>query len=93
MLAWMSMWFDSSISPQHTAGHVQWLVNEDGSLRINFFNRQAELQFIGEDQTFEQGAGVSYQVDFDTIKNLMDKLFGLEVDLIPEENLVPMDNK
>ena len=83
------------INESRVAGDVdvQWLVNEDGSLRINFFNRQAELQFIGEDQTFEQGAGVSYQVDFDTIKNLMDKLFGLEVDLIPEENLVPMDNK
>jgi hypothetical protein len=36
---------------------------------------------------------VSYQVDFDTIKNLMEKLFGLEVDLIPEENLAPMNNK
>jgi hypothetical protein len=83
------------INESRVAGDVdvQWLVNEDGSLRINFFNRQAELQFIGEDQTFEQGAGVSYQVDFDTIKNLMDKLFGLEVDLVPEENLVPLDNK
>ena len=69
---------------------VQWLVNEDGSLRIDFFNRQAELQFIGEDQTFEQGAGVSYQVDFDTIKDLMDKLFGVQVELIPVENIVPI---
>jgi len=83
------------INESRVAGDVdvQWLVNEDGSLRINFFNRQAELQFIGEDQTFEQGAGVSYQVDFDTIKNLMEKLFGLEVDLIPEENIVPLDKK
>lgn len=71
---------------------VQWLVNEDGSLRIDFFNRQAELQFIGEDQTFEQGAGVSYQVDFDTIKDLMDKLFGVQVQLIPDENIVPINN-
>ena len=71
---------------------VQWLVNEDGSLRIDFFNRQAELQFIGEDQTFEQGAGISYQVDFDTIKDLMDKLFGVQVELTPEENIVPINN-
>ena len=69
---------------------MQWLVNEDGSLRINFFNRQAELQFIGEEQTFEQGIGVSYQVDFDTIKELMNKLFGIEIKL---EEFIPDDKK
>ncbi|MEZ4875181.1 MAG: translocation/assembly module TamB domain-containing protein [Flavobacteriaceae bacterium] len=58
---------------------VQWLVNDDGSLRINFFNRQADLQFIGEDQIFEQGAGVSYTVDFDSFKELMIKLFKKKV--------------
>tara|TARA_R100000935_G_scaffold8302_1_gene17317 strand:+ start:32500 stop:36972 length:4473 start_codon:yes stop_codon:yes gene_type:complete len=63
---------------------VQWLVNEDGSLRINFFNRQANIQFIGESQIFEQGAGVSYSVDFDTFKELMDKLFNKKVTIEPD---------
>ena len=54
---------------------VQWLINEDGSLRMKFFNRQADLQFIGEDQIFEQGAGISYSVDFNTFQELMRKLF------------------
>jgi TamB, inner membrane protein subunit of TAM complex len=73
---------------------VQWLVNDDGSLRINFFNRQATLQFIGEDQTFEQGAGVSYTVDFDTFKELMQKLFNKKVTLESENEIpiVPDDN-
>lgn len=73
---------------------VQWLVNEDGSLRINFFNRQANIQFIGESQIFEQGAGVSYSVDFDTFKELMDKLFNKKVSLEDETNLpvTPDDN-
>ncbi|GAB5399461.1 MAG: translocation/assembly module TamB domain-containing protein [Aureisphaera sp.] len=66
---------------------VQWLVNDDGSLRINFFNRQADLQFIGEDQIFEQGAGVSYSVDFDTFKELMKKLFNKNVSVEPEEEV------
>ena len=37
------------INDSRVAGDVdvQWLVNEDGSLRINFFNRQADIQFIG----------------------------------------------
>ena len=80
------------INDSRVAGDVdvQWLVNEDGNLRINFFNRQAELQFIGEGQTFEQGAGISYQVDFDTIKELMNKIFGIKVEL---EEFIPEDNK
>lgn len=80
------------INDSRVAGDVdvQWLVNKDGSLRINFFNRQAELQFIGEEQTFEQGIGVSYQVDFDTIKELMNKLFGIEIKL---EEFIPDDKK
>ncbi|MEM7187102.1 MAG: translocation/assembly module TamB domain-containing protein, partial [Bacteroidota bacterium] len=64
---------------------LQWLVNKDGSLRINFFNRQAELQFFGEDQIFEQGGGVSYSVDFDTFKELMQKLFNKKVTQEPKE--------
>lgn len=59
---------------------VQWLVNDDGSLRMNFFNRQADLQFIGEDQIFEQGAGASYTVDFETFQELVLKLFGKRLD-------------
>ncbi len=79
---------------------VQWLVNEDGSLRINFFNRQANIQFIGESQIFEQGAGVSYSVDFDTFKELMAKLFNKKVTLeqdtsdmpvTPDDNTFPLD--
>jgi hypothetical protein len=78
---------------------VQWLVNEDGSLRINFFNRQADIQFIGEDQIFEQGAGVSYSVDFDTFRELVNKLFNKrltlesenELPVIPDDSSVPVN--
>ncbi|MCT8340212.1 translocation/assembly module TamB domain-containing protein [Flavobacteriaceae bacterium TK19130] len=73
---------------------VQWLVNEDGSLRMKFFNRQADIQFIGEDQIFEQGAGISYSVDFDTFKELVDKLFGTKISLESEADPVsPTDNE
>ena len=47
---------------------------------MNFFNRQADLQFIGEDQIFEQGAGASYTVDFETFQELVLKLFGKRLD-------------
>ena len=73
---------------------VQWLVNEDGSLRINFFNRQADIQFIGEDQIFEQGAGLSYSVDFDTFSELVYKLFNRKIELESGESIpvTPDDN-
>ncbi len=71
---------------------VQWLVNKDGSMRINFFNRQANLQFIGEDQIFEQGAGVSYSVNFDTFKELIEKIFGKKIEFVPQENSKPENN-
>ena len=66
---------------------VQWLVNEDGSLRMKFFNREADLQFIGEDQTFEQGVGLTYSVNFDTFSELVNKLFHKKLTLESEEAL------
>jgi hypothetical protein len=73
---------------------VQWLVNEDGSLRMKFFNREADLQFIGEDQTFEQGVGLTYSVDFDTFRELVFKLFNKKITLESEDELlvIPDDN-
>lgn len=77
---------------------VQWLINEDGSLRMKFFNRQADLQFIGEDQIFEQGGGISYSVDFNTFKELMRKLFNRtaqrkldEQPILPDDSSFPIE--
>lgn len=76
---------------------VQWLINEDGSLRMNFFNRQADIQFIGEEQIFEQGLGMSYSVDFDTFKDLVFKLFNKRLSILKEEEqeyeIVPDDDR
>ena len=78
---------------------VQWLINEDGTLRMKFFNRQADLQFIGEDQIFEQGTGLSYSVDFNTFRELYEKLFNKklvlesELPVIPDDNSYPVDFK
>lgn len=73
---------------------VQWLVNEDGSLRLIFFNRQADIQFLGENQIFEQGAGISYSVDFNTFKELVKKLFNKTIELESQKDLevTPDDN-
>ena len=71
---------------------VQWLINDDGSLRMKFFNRQADLQFVGEDQIFEQGTGISYSVDFNTFRELYQKLFNKKMVLESELPVTPDDN-
>ena len=78
---------------------VQWFVNEDGSLLLLFFNRQADIQFLGENQIFEQGAGISYSVDFATFKELVKKLFNKTIELeskgqlevVPDDNTFPIE--
>ncbi len=55
---------------------VEYLFNEDGTLRGKIFNRQDEIQFIGTaNQGYEQGVGLSYSVDFDNFNELYTKIF------------------
>ncbi|SDF31933.1 translocation/assembly module TamB domain-containing protein [Cellulophaga baltica] len=55
---------------------LQYLFNEDGSLKGKVFNREtADEQLIGDTQGYTQGVGLSYQVDFNSFKELKSKLF------------------
>ncbi|WP_109300571.1 translocation/assembly module TamB domain-containing protein [Aquimarina sp. AU474] len=55
---------------------IEYLFNEDGSLRGKIFNRQNDIQFIGTaNQGYEQGVGLSYSVDFDNFGELWQKVF------------------
>lgn len=54
---------------------VDFLLNEEGSLRAKVFNRQSDIQFIGETEGYTQGAGISYSVDFNSFKGLIRKIF------------------
>ena len=68
---------------------LQLLLNEEGTLSAKFFNKESEIQqFLGERQGYTQGAGLSYQVDFDSFKELFRKLFKKvesEEKVIPEQ--------
>ncbi|MEH6679277.1 MAG: translocation/assembly module TamB domain-containing protein [Sediminicola sp.] len=56
---------------------VQVLLNEEGTLSLKIFNRENEIQqFLGNNQGYTQGVGLSYEVDFDTFEQLLTKLFG-----------------
>ncbi|WP_240321094.1 translocation/assembly module TamB domain-containing protein [Kordia sp. SMS9] len=54
---------------------IEISLNEDRSLTAKIFNRQNQIQYVGEIEGFTQGVGLSYQVDFDTLKELVDKVF------------------
>lgn len=55
---------------------VQILLNDEGTLSAKIFNRENQIQqFLAERQGYTQGVGLSYQVDFDSFRQLMQKVF------------------
>ena len=54
---------------------IDFLLNEDGTLRATIFNKQNDIQFIGEADGYTQGVGLSYSYDFDNFKQLLKKIF------------------
>ena len=55
---------------------VQVLLNEEGTLRAKVFNRENEIQqFLADRQGYTQGIGLSYEVDFNSFRDLMGKIF------------------
>jgi hypothetical protein len=64
---------------------IEFLLNEDGSLRAKIFNRENNIQFIGEEIGFTQGIGLSYSVDFDTFKELIRKILNKKLMKSEEE--------
>ncbi|MFS4469308.1 translocation/assembly module TamB domain-containing protein [Maribacter sp. 2210JD10-5] len=58
---------------------IQVLLNEEGTLSAKFFSRQSEIQaFLPDQQGSTQGAGLSYDVDFNDFKELFRKILGKE---------------
>ncbi|TDP60831.1 uncharacterized protein DUF490 [Flavobacterium dankookense] len=54
---------------------LQYRVNEDGSLNLRVFNKENDITYIGQGVGYTQGLGISYEVDFDTFRELISKVF------------------
>ncbi|WP_245945952.1 translocation/assembly module TamB domain-containing protein [Flavobacterium magnum] len=54
---------------------VQYRINEDGTANLRFFNRENDINYIGEGIGYTQGVGITYEVDFDTFQQLVNKIF------------------
>ena len=57
-------------------GNVQidFILNDEGSLRAKVFNKENEFRYIGDELGYTQGVGLSYDVDFNTFRQLIRKI-------------------
>jgi hypothetical protein len=80
---------------------VQYRVNRDGTLNLRVFNKENDITYIGQGIGYTQGLGMSYEVDFDTFKELVNKIFknaklekvSTNLNQIQDSNLYPDDIK
>lgn len=78
---------------------VQYRVNRDGTLNLRVFNKENDITYIGQGIGYTQGLGMSYEVDFDTFKELVNKIFknaklekvSTNLNQIQDSNLYPDD--
>jgi hypothetical protein len=54
---------------------IDVLLNNDGTLKATFFNRENSIRNFGEEIGYTQGAGLAYNVEFDTFKELIRIIF------------------
>lgn len=53
---------------------LEVLLNKEGNLRWTIFNKPNDIQYSIEEEGYTQGTGLSYQVNFNTLKELGEKL-------------------
>lgn len=54
---------------------IDWLLNEDGTLRAKVFNRENVIRNFGEEIGYTQGIGLSYNVEFNSFKEFLQIIF------------------
>ena len=52
---------------------IEFLLNEEGNLKARFFNKENEYQYFANDIGYTQGMGISYELDFDSFRELFKK--------------------
>ncbi|MEW4922659.1 translocation/assembly module TamB domain-containing protein [Algibacter sp. 2305UL17-15] len=54
---------------------INFLLNDEGTLTAKVFNRENSIRNFGDNISYTQGVGLSYNVDFDTFQELIRSLF------------------
>jgi len=73
---------------------VQYRVNEDGTLNLRVFNKENNVNYyIGQGIGYTQGIGLTYEVDFSTFQQLVNKIFkNQKLELVKETSKVDQDS-
>lgn len=78
---------------------IDFILNDSGSLRAKVFNRENDFRYLGDEFGYTQGMGMSYQVDFNTFKELLQKIT-LKAektpsifDIITDDSAIDYENK
>ena len=72
---------------------ILYRVNEDGTVNLRFFNRENDINYIGEGIGYTQGIGISYEVDFDTFKELANKFFkNVKIAKVTDSSVIDVDS-
>lgn len=54
--------------------NIEVLLNKEGNFRSVIFNRQNEIQYSQQEEGYTQGVGLSYQVNFNNLSELIAKI-------------------
>ncbi len=65
---------------------IELLLNEDRTLSLKFFNRENNIRTFGEQIGYTQGVGLSYNVEFNNLRELFSKLFRKKAKQNKKEN-------
>jgi hypothetical protein len=71
---------------------IKYRVNDDGSFNLHVFNRENDINYVGQEIGYTQGGGLIYEVDFDTFRELVDKMFKSKKLTIPTKGKTDIEN-
>lgn len=71
---------------------IKYRVNDDGSFNLHVFNRENDINYVGQEIGYTQGGGLIYEVDFDTFRELVDKMFKSKKLTMPTKGKTDIEN-
>lgn len=70
---------------------ILYRVNEAGNFNLRLFNKENDINYIGQGIGYTQGIGISYDVDFDTFKEFVQQIFKKRKLVVPTST-IDVDN-